>query len=85
MSNATLRGKLDRLRRDLGPIARDGEPCRAMHLGGIVAYCPELGDPEPVISEADYPACQTCGQVHVLVEEIVIVPGDGTPSQEVAR
>jgi hypothetical protein len=82
MSTAALRGKLGRLRRDLGPVVRDGEQCPKMYVGGLVSYCPGDGEPRPVINEDDYPQCPTCGQVHVVVlEEVIVEPGKpSTPS-----
>jgi hypothetical protein len=84
MSTAGLRNKVERLRRDLGPVVGDGEQCPNMYIGGLVSYCPQHGEERPVINEADFEACPTCGNTHVVVlEEVIVEPSDPrTPSHE---
>jgi hypothetical protein len=73
MMTRTLRRSVERLRRQLPPPASEDD-CPAARIGRVLTYFE--GDPEPACDGADVPRCPTCGGVHVLVERLVVVPGD---------
>jgi hypothetical protein len=74
MSTERLRREVRRLRQDLGVWLQPGEPCPRMFIGRLVVQ--DVGEPEPEIAEDTVESCPTCGERHLVIEQLVIVEGD---------
>jgi hypothetical protein len=85
MSVATLKGQLEKMRRELPQAGASEEDCPAKHIGAIVCYCPQRGESRPDVDAVDCVPCQTCGGKHTLVICQEIVERDGADQLVPAR